>query len=414
MTNLAASGSNLISNELPWLAGRVPFGYWKLRKHRLKYLSWLSEKMFHHPLATRDAHWIYGESNSGVSTSPTEKISLEQWYSLRDSNLRGIPGSRGFLACYGDSLPRALCDLLPRHSWKPWLFGAVGHTFWWRLENRVAYIEWLGSVLGIESSEHWYEVSREEVCQMHGAGFLRHYGGSLCNALEHLRPDHPWVAWRFASAKVHYWIELWGNQPRLQVYMKWLAEQLKLPLRSANVGSVGFLGWNEVSGHQLRECRADRLLRVCGGLRVLLDRIDPTLHCGGVRAGKSQRFLARLVRRLFSGAHVLENARPQYLRSLELDVFVPAFSLAFEYQGLHHFSRHTFVDSAFDQKHRDQQKRALCKVHSIDLIEVPYWWDRRIESLIASVRRFRPDLLSHFDPHLLPIPALPPFSRKSR
>jgi hypothetical protein len=44
------------------------------------------------------------------------------------------------------------------------------------------------------------------------------------------------------------------------------------------------------------------------------------------------------------------------------------------------------------QHDRDAEKRAKCLRNGITLIEVPYWWNGKIRSLVGTVLRLRPEL----------------------
>ena len=78
---------------------------------------------------------------------------------------------------------------------------------------------------------------------------------------------------------------------------------------------------------------------------------------------------------------------PSSNRPMQLDVFIPSRSLAFEYQGPQHYgdvavnSRHVVFSTTRTYEQRDKEKRALCATNNIKLIEVPYWWNRTQESL---------------------------------
>jgi hypothetical protein len=37
-------------------------------------------------------------------------------------------------------------------------------------------------------------------------------------------------------------------------------------------------------------------------------------------------------------------------------------------------------------------KAKFCKHSGITLITVPFWWDRRVESLAATIQKYRPDI----------------------
>ncbi len=72
---------------------------------------------------------------------------------------------------------------------------------------------------------------------------------------------------------------------------------------------------------------------------------------------------------------------------MELDLYLPSLALAFEYQGVLHYKRVPFYNykGVKEVQSRDKEKRKACHSLGITLIEVPHWWNRRIESLIATV-----------------------------
>lgn len=79
---------------------------------------------------------------------------------------------------------------------------------------------------------------------------------------------------------------------------------------------------------------------------------------------------------------------------MELDIFIPSLSIALEYQGAQHYtSQYMFEELEFIQA-KDSQKREACASEGITLIEIPYWWDRERDSLIATIHQFRPDLFN--------------------
>eukprot|EP01114_Cavostelium_apophysatum_P023608 TRINITY_DN8947_c0_g1_i1.p1 TRINITY_DN8947_c0_g1~~TRINITY_DN8947_c0_g1_i1.p1 ORF type:complete len:304 (-),score=68.83 TRINITY_DN8947_c0_g1_i1:66-977(-) len=78
--------------------------------------------------------------------------------------------------------------------------------------------------------------------------------------------------------------------------------------------------------------------------------------------------------------------------NMELDIYIPAYDLAFEYQGKQHFGKEFLhVETGFTVA-KDREKRDGCKKIGVTLIEVPFWWNQRKESLVSTIRKRRPDL----------------------
>ncbi len=79
-------------------------------------------------------------------------------------------------------------------------------------------------------------------------------------------------------------------------------------------------------------------------------------------------------------------------RAMEFDVFVPTYSVAFEYQGEQHY-RDMYIFSSVTIVARDETKRKACSQYGITLIEIPYWWDKTRRSLVEMINKSRPDIV---------------------
>jgi len=86
----------------------------------------------------------------------------------------------------------------------------------------------------------------------------------------------------------------------------------------------------------------------------------------------AQTHLARCVEEVLPTFEVVHEAAPPWLAPQRLDIFVPALSLAIEYQGEQHFLPldHLGGDAGLsDRKHMDARKRAACRANGVTLIE---------------------------------------------
>jgi hypothetical protein len=77
---------------------------------------------------------------------------------------------------------------------------------------------------------------------------------------------------------------------------------------------------------------------------------------------------------------------------MELDIFIPSLSLAFEYQGQQHFKDNLIIGSSKVLQMRDKEKEMACQQKGITLIPVIYTWKKDKESIIKMICTIRPDL----------------------
>jgi hypothetical protein len=106
-----------------------------------------------------------------------------------------------------------------------------------------------------------------------------------------------------------------------------------------------------------------------------------------------------MVLELFTGHEVKMDYNHTSLRytdsklPMQLDIYIPSLNLAFEYQGEQHYASHYLYGSPEIQRKRDLEKSYKCKIANITLVHIPYWWDKEKSSLVATIRKHRPDLL---------------------
>jgi len=75
------------------------------------------------------------------------------------------------------------------------------------------------------------------------------------------------------------------------------------------------------------------------------------------------------------------------------DIFIPSLKLAFEYQGQQHYHNHKVFGEVTPITQRDDSRRQACASLGMTLLEVPYWWQRDKESILALIKQYRPDMV---------------------
>eukprot|EP00026_Physarum_polycephalum_P002684 Phypoly_transcript_02692.p1 GENE.Phypoly_transcript_02692~~Phypoly_transcript_02692.p1 ORF type:complete len:862 (+),score=102.64 Phypoly_transcript_02692:87-2672(+) len=113
-----------------------------------------------------------------------------------------------------------------------------------------------------------------------------------------------------------------------------------------------------------------------------------------------QKRLESAVHKLFPDTRRVINARkipditdPVTRQKLEIDVYVPEFKLAFEYQDKHHYISTWYSGEPLaDIQKKDNYKKKIMEEKGFTLIAVPCWWDGELSSLAAVICQRRKDL----------------------
>jgi len=117
--------------------------------------------------------------------------------------------------------------------------------------------------------------------------------------------------------------------------------------------------------------------RACSSLDRAIENVVRE-EFGFARVGEgriSETQLYRVVCRMYPDREVLRRQRPSWLEGLELDIYVPALSLAFEYQGQQHFYpvEAWGGEEAFEAlQERDSRKARLCVENEVCLVAIDY------------------------------------------
>eukprot|EP01114_Cavostelium_apophysatum_P021582 TRINITY_DN7577_c0_g1_i1.p1 TRINITY_DN7577_c0_g1~~TRINITY_DN7577_c0_g1_i1.p1 ORF type:complete len:631 (-),score=127.68 TRINITY_DN7577_c0_g1_i1:279-2171(-) len=313
----------------------------------------------------------------------------EDWYQVRTKDVQNFGGVATKLAALYPTLYDLLATTYTEHEWNKLRFNQAPEGYWNSKHRQMQFLERLGKHLNFEKIDDWYQISREQIEEFGGAGLLQYYNGSPVALVTSLIPDHDWKMWRFKRVPNNFW----QDENNVREYLRWLTVELDITAPE---------DWYQVSYQQLLALGCKQILDSYGGLTPLLTAFYPEQSWpkdAGRFSAKIQQILFRVVKNIFGTSEVLSNyLHPTLIykesgKPIELDVFVPAYKLAFEYQGEPHFmSKAIFANEQNSVQKRDAEKKVLCRGAGITLIEVPYWWNHLKDSLLATIHKHRPDI----------------------
>lgn len=78
------------------------------------------------------------------------------------------------------------------------------------------------------------------------------------------------------------------------------------------------------------------------------------------------------------------------------DIAIPELKLIIEYHGRMHYQEVFKSDQVRALQARDAVKIDLCKANNFTLIIIPYWWNKKWETLASEIEQQRPDLAAIF------------------
>ncbi|EGG14005.1 hypothetical protein DFA_11766 [Cavenderia fasciculata] len=385
------------------------------------------KKNDHHIQTNPRGHWVdklnqkeyLDKMGKDMGFFDDENIPMDQyyekWYQVSKIDFIEHKG-RGLLLHYNDSVHQLVKAVYSEYKWLPWKFNNSPKNFWRDHQNQLDYLLWLGERIGITNPRDWYRITKNDFIENHGNSLLLLYGGSPVRVIMQvfnknnnekkedgqdtfISPqssifiDYKYLIWRFT------------NLPRgsfkdmtiLKEFIEFTKDYYRMEKKE---------DWYRLSWTQIRDIGGFSLVKKNGGICKSLQLVYPDIEWEVgqfTTPGKksSQRLLRIFLERLFPEDSVHEDYRNlsqlRYQEStgagFQLDFFIPRLQLAFEYQGKQHFQDTSLFGDYKIYHDRDVEKRLECKKHGIHIIDVPYWWDNHLDSLVGTIQQYDASIL---------------------
>ncbi len=244
-------------------------------------------------------------------------------------------------------------------EWQPWQFKTTPRNFWKDRKNQRTYLDYLSKKLNIQRPEDWYNMDTQSLVLKDKKAqslLIKYYQSSLYKALESIYPHYHWKPWYFSRVPQGFWKDKLNQEE----YLQWLANELNIRKRS---------DWENIKLTDVHNNGGGGLLvrEYHGSLKGALSSILPEeddnnksdINTGRKKRRKrttkkndkdslftlrkSQKRLSSLLQNIFPSQKLLndfKHADMTYSQSkepMQLDIYLPDLSLAFEYQGKHHY-----------------------------------------------------------------------------
>jgi hypothetical protein len=235
---------------------------------------------------------------------------LDEWSSV--SNKRQIYQKCPFIAKqYGD-LFTTLKTLYPNHVWKESDFKG---SYWDNVENQRKRLEEVALELGVKELDDWYKVNRRYVHKR--ASFIYSCYGDTYRALKALYPQHNWNMLRFEKLPRGSW------NKDTSLFRDALTEQMK------KYNITEYSQWYRLPVSDVK------LFHKIANNSKLLQKVFPNMqwkihNCSSKPETILQDMLSAITR--------IETQTT--VNGHSVDVYIPDWKLAIEYQGKQHYQPH--------------------------------------------------------------------------
>ena len=327
-----------------------PSGYWTKFENRKKFIFQLKEKL---NLQTFDdwnsLSFKQIESNGGGS--------LLHIYSLHKIKSIGYPEGKKLFA-------------------KPIVKKETG--FWEDKTNIQDFLNKLKVKLNLNTIDDWNTLTQRQVIENGGFSLLTRY--TLYDIKTMGCPDGKLVFFHHTKRKQSGY---WEKKENIQFFLESLKNKFQLNSKEDWL-RISTTQINAHGGHilLLKYSKEEILKRF-----VFTEEKDLSLEVPKfMNARSAQRWLFLQVLKIFPGEEIVEDYfHTEISRKngfpVQFDIFLVNKNIAIEYHGEQHYKDVPVFAPLEMYLYRDNEKKNLCKNHGIQLIIIPFDWDKQLDSL---------------------------------
>jgi hypothetical protein len=239
-------------------------------------------------------------------------------------------------------------------------------------------MESIGKMIGVKGNDlsPWYKVDLKTFRKFaRGEKLLPYYKTSMYRLLKAIYPDYEWIPWKF---KVMPTVTS-SDRVMVQKALKYIETECKLTKSE---------DWYDISVSKLKELRIWGLIKKLGGLYETLSEFRSEFKWEEEKFAAvrhyPERALKACLKRIFKGSKVSEEFE---LKSdkLMISFFVEKLKIGFDFQTADEYELENGSGSIEVRMIPNVDKKLSAEKEGIDLVFVPFWWNRDCGSLVATI-----------------------------
>ena len=318
---------------------------------------------------------------------------LDDWYSITVSEIKAFYGGEILLNKHL-SFFRILLNLFPEKHWDYSFYSKYPKNYWQNKENHRKFFDKIKEKYEIKNEEDWCKVNYSIVVKEGGARLLRYYQ-NIFHAISSIYPE---VNLDIFNSRSRLPNQFWNDFENVKSFVFHLKKIFKIETKS---------DWSRLSYEQIQQNGGSSLINKYGNLCNVLRKVYPEDEWDFDEFSRrdkrsSQRWLFLQLRSLFPLDEIVEEYLLEELsrvsgNKIQVDIYIPAKRLAFEYHGQHHFEENIAFGPLELFQQRDAEKIQLCKQFNIQLIVIPYSWNSKLNSLKQLIVQTAPCYVEYFD-----------------
>eukprot|EP01125_Pyxidicula_operculata_P014354 TRINITY_DN4776_c0_g1_i3.p1 TRINITY_DN4776_c0_g1~~TRINITY_DN4776_c0_g1_i3.p1 ORF type:complete len:452 (+),score=28.18 TRINITY_DN4776_c0_g1_i3:387-1742(+) len=428
--SLAKLRKDIFPSDLihPWKFARVSNKYWKSKKNRELYFDWLIETLHlkspkdWDSLAVKDIQNNYGSSllveyngsfacfkeeimeyvgidiHSQIRQLVSDEINqivkefsikrFDDWYNVPSHKLTKYYHFNKLIKLHSN-LSQTLESIYPLCQWNAWQFPVILKSYWRSHDNVESFIEWISIKNSMVTIRDIERLNRNSLSKIISGKVV-----TFQNVFDEYFSMFDKDIWKYRRSPSRYH---WQNKHYVESRSNYVGNVLDIRL---------FSDWYRISAKQFRLFGLSGCFTSFGGTRYkFFNNFYSEYYWEekkfiDVVKKSSQRWLLIKLKEIIKGdAEFNEDFLYPFIddeskQNVELDIWIPNYRLAFEYQGEQHYSNVKQSCALFEKYlMNDKRKQKLCDIHGISLITIPYWWDGEMASLISTISEKRADVL---------------------